>query len=82
MTYASYREQFKPYPGIQDSVAVNKTIILLSNIDVILYRAVQRTGVKDRHIKFTLRASTHSISNFNARVKVAVLQEKQDWEAS
>ena len=31
LTYASYREHFKLYPEIQDSVAINKTIILLSN---------------------------------------------------
>ena len=80
LTYASYREHFKLYPEIQDSVPVNKTIILLSNIDVILCRAVRRTGVKDIHIKFTLPAGTHSIDNFSARVKVAVLQKKQDWE--
>ena len=59
LTYASYREYFKLYPEIQDSVAVNRTIILLSNIYVIFCRAVQRTGVKDRHIKFTLLAGTH-----------------------
>ena len=59
LTYASYREYFKLYPEIQDLVAVNRTIILLSNIYVILCRAVKRTGVKDSHIKFTLLAGTH-----------------------
>ena len=80
MTYASYREHFKVYPEIQDLLSVEKKTIFLSKIDFILCRAVRRTDVKGRHIKFTLAAGTHSIGNFNARVKVAVLQEKQDWE--
>ena len=40
--------------------------------------------MKDRHIKFTLRAGTYSIDNINTKVKVAitmVLLQKQDWEA-
>ena len=75
LTYASYREHFKLYPEIQDSVTVNKTIILLSSIYVILCRAVQRTSVKDRYKNFSLPAGTHSIGSFNAIVKVAVLKE-------
>ena len=45
----------------------------------IFYKAGSRTGVKDnKFIKFTLSASTYSIGNFNVKVKVAVLQERQD----
>ena len=58
-----------------------KHIILLSNIAVILCRAGSCTCVEDRHIKLTLSSGTYSIYDFNAKVKVAVLQERQDWEA-
>ena len=34
----------------------------------------------DGFIKFNLSAGTYSIDNFNAKVKVAVLQERHDWE--
>ena len=38
------------------------------------------TGVKNnRFIKFSLSAGTYSIDDFNAKIKVAVLQERQDW---
>ena len=48
---------------------------------MIFYRSGLRTGVKDRHVKFTLSAGTYYIDDFNAKVKVAVLQERQDCEA-
>ena len=59
LTYASNKKYFKLCPEIQDSVAVNRRIILQSNIYVILCGEVKRTGVKDSHIKFTLLAGTH-----------------------
>ena len=34
----------------------------------------------NRFIKFSLLAGTYSIDDFNAKIKVAVLQERQDWE--
>ena len=33
----------------------------------------------NRFIKFSLSAGTYSIDDFNAKIKVAVLQEGQDW---
>ena len=30
-------------------------------------------------IKFSLLAGTYSINNFNTKIKVAVLQQRQDW---
>ena len=33
----------------------------------------------NRFIKFSLSAGTYSINDFNAKIKVAVLQERQDW---
>ena len=38
------------------------------------------TGVENnRFIKFSLSAGTYSIDDFNAKIKVAVLQERQNW---
>ena len=87
LTYISYKEHFELYTEIHDSVAVNNCqielaregIILLSNIAVIFYKAGSGTGVKgNRFIKFALSAGTYSIDNFNAKIKVAVLQERPD----
>ena len=88
LTYASYKEHYDLYTEIHGSVAVNsceielaqKDIILLSSISVIFYKAGARTGVENnRFIKFSLSAGTYSIDDFNAKIKVAVLQERQDW---
>ena len=45
------------------------------------YSIGSRMGVEERHIKFTLLPAAYSIDNFNVRVKVALLQQIQDWEA-
>ena len=58
-----------------------KYIILLSDRAVVLYRAGSQMGAEYRHIKFTLSAGTYSIDCFNTKVKVEVLQQRQDWEA-
>ena len=50
--------------------------MLLSDAAVILHKAVQ-----DRHLKFTLSAGAYAIDDFNVKVKVAVLQQRQNWEA-
>ena len=51
------------------------------NIAVIFYKAGSRTDVEDNEfIKFTLSMGTYSNDDFNAKVKVAILQERQDWE--
>ena len=88
LTHTSYKEHCELCTEIHGSVAVNnlqiglarKDIILLPDIAVILYEAGLRRGVEGRHIKFTLSAGTYSIDYFNAKVKVAILQERQDWE--
>ena len=88
LTYTSYKEHCKLYTEIHGSIAVNtcqielaeKDIILLSSVSVIFYKAGACTGVENnRFIKFSLSAVTYSIDNFNAKIKVAVLQERQDW---
>ena len=89
LTYTLYKEHCNLYTEIHGSIAVNncqielarKDIILLSNVSVIFYKAGARTGVENnRFIKFSLSAGTYSINDFNAKIKVAVLQERQDWE--
>ena len=57
-----------------------KNIILLSSIPVIFYKAGAQTGVENnRLIKFSLLIGTYSIDDFNAKIKVGVSQERQDW---
>ena len=88
LTYTSYKEYCELYTEINDSIAVNsyqielakKDIILLSNIVAVFHKVGSRTGVEDRFIKFNLSAGTYSIDDFNAKVKVAVLKERKDWE--
>ena len=89
LTYTSYKEHCDLYTEIHGSIAVNscqielaqKDIILLSSVSVIFYKAGARTGVENnRFIKFSLSAGTYSINDFNAKIKAAVLQERQDWE--
>ena len=87
LTYTSYKGHCKLYTEIHGSVAGNscqielakKDIILPSSIAVIFYKAGSRTSVDDnKYIKFTLSVRTSSIDDFNAKTKVAVLQESQD----
>ena len=58
----------------------HKDIILLSSISVIFYKIGARTGAENnRFIKFSFLAGTYSIDDFNAKIKVAILQQRQDW---
>ena len=34
----------------------------------------------NKFIHFSLSADTYSIADFNAKIKVAILQQRQDWE--
>ena len=88
LTYTSYKEHCELYTEIHGSIAVNscqiklaqKDIILLSTVSVIFYKAGARTGVENnRFIKFSLSSGTYSTDDFNAKIKAAVLQERQDW---
>ena len=46
-----------------------------------VYKAGKRTGVENtKFISFNLSAGTYSIEDFNAKIKVAILQKRQDWE--
>ena len=77
------------YTKIHGSIAVNncqielaqKNIILLSEVSIVIYKAGKRTGVEnDKFIHFNLSAGTYFIDNFNAIIKVAILQQRQGWE--
>ena len=46
-----------------------------------IYKAGKRTGVEnDKFTHFNLSASTYSIDDFNAKIKVAILKHRKDWE--
>ena len=89
LTYTSYKEHCDLYTEIHGSITVNscqielaqKDIILLSNVSIIVYKAGKRTGVENnKFIHLNLSAGTYSIDDFNAKIKVAILQKRQDWE--
>ena len=89
LTYTSFREDCDLCTEIHGSIAVNscqvelaqKDIILLSKVSIIVYKAGKRTGVENtKFISFNLSAGTYSIDDFNAKIKVAILQKRQDWE--
>ena len=84
LTYTSYKEHCDLYTEIHGSIAVNscqielaqKDIILLSVVSIVIYKAGKRTGVEnDKFIHFILSACTYSIDDFNAKIKVAILQQ-------
>ena len=89
LTYTLYKEHCQLYTEIHGSIAVNscqielaqKDIILLSNASIIVYRTGKRTSVENnKFIHFNLSAGTYSIDDFNVKIKVAILQKRQDWE--
>ena len=46
-----------------------------------IYKAGKRTGVEnDKFTHFNLSASTYSIDDFNAKIKMAILKHRKDWE--
>ena len=89
LTYKLYKEHCELYTKINGSIAVNicqielaqKDIILLSNVSIIVYRASKRAGVENnKFISFSLSVGLYSIDNFNTKIRVAILQQRQDWE--
>ena len=77
------------YTKIHGSIAVNscqidppqKGIILLSEVSIVIYKAGKHTGVEnDKCIHFNLSAGTYFIDDFNAKIKVEILQQGPDWE--
>ena len=91
LTYTSYNKHCNLHSKIHGSVAVHscqvglaqKDIILLSKSSLIVYKAGKQTGVTNTEfIKFTLSEGTYSIDDFNAKIKISILQQRQGWESS
>ena len=89
LTCTSYKEHCDLYTKNQGSIAVNscqvglaqKAIILQSKASLIVYKAAKRTGVKyTEFISFTFSGGTYSIDDFNAKIQIAMLQQRQDWK--
>ena len=92
MTYTSYKEHYDPYTEIHGSIAVNSCQVGLFNKDKILlednkffkysyWKASSGVFKLDDYIEFTLSGGTYSIYDFNAKIRAAVLQQKQNWNA-
>ena len=46
-----------------------------------IYKAGKRTGVENiKFIHFNLLVGTYSSDDFNAKVKIAILQQRQGWK--
>ena len=85
-TYTSYNEHYNLYSKIHGSIAVHsclvglaqKDIILLSKSSLIVYKAGKQTDVTNTEfIKFTLSGGIYSIDDFNAKIKISILQQRQ-----
>ena len=71
LTYTSYKEPYDLYTKIHWVGLAQKDIILLSKAALIVYKAGKRTT---DHLGFTLLEGTYSIDDFNAKIKIAILQ--------
>ena len=89
LTYTSYKEHCDLYTKIHGLIAVNSCqvglaqndIILLSKASLIVYKTAKRTGVTSTyHMGFTNSEGTYSIEDFNAKIKIAILQQRKAWE--
>ena len=89
LTYTSYKEHCDLYTEIHGSIAVNscqielaqKDIILLSEVSIMIYKAGKRTGVENTKLMhFNLSVGTYSIDDFNSKIRVAILQQRKDWD--
>ena len=91
LTYKSYEEHWELYTESHDSIAVNgclidlfkKDKIVLGDTILIKYSKSSSSGTFDLgdYIQFNLSAGTYSVDNFNAKIKAAVLRQKQKWDA-
>ena len=83
LTYKSFKEHCEICTEIHGSITINicqiklaqKYVILLSEVFIVIYKDGKHTGVEnDKFIDFNLSAGTYSIDDFNAKIKVVVLQ--------
>ena len=47
---------------------------------MIFYGGGRQIGVENKNFVKCISAGTYSIDDFNTKIKVAVLQERQDWK--
>ena len=91
LNYTSYKKHYDLYTEIHGSIAASscqveltqKDIFLLSRVFIIVYKAGKRTGVENANFIISClnsSAGTYSINDFNTKVKIAILQQRQDWE--
>ena len=89
LTYTSHKEHYDLYTEIHSSIVVNDCwiepsqnhIILLSEVSIVIYKAGKCTDVEnDKFKQFNLSAGTYFIDDFNEKIKVAILQQRQGWE--
>ena len=89
LTCTSYTDHWDLYTEIHGSIVFNswqielaqKDIILLSSVSIIVYKASKHTGAENnKFIHFNLSAGAYSIDDFNGKIKVPILQKRQDWE--
>ena len=89
LTYTSCKEHYDLHTKFQGSIAIHscqvglaqKDIILLSKASLIVYKAGKQAGVTNTEfIKFTLSEGTYSIDDFNAKIKIVILQQKTGLE--
>ena len=91
LNYTSYKKHYDLYTEIHGSIAASscqveltqKDIFLLSKVFIIVYKAGKRTGVENTNFIISClnnSAGTYSINDFNTKVKIAILQQRQDWE--
>ena len=89
LTYKSYKEHYDLYTEIHGSITINscqiefaqKYFILLWKVSIVIYKTGKRTGIENtKFIHFNLSTGAYSIDDFNAKVKIAILQQRQDWE--
>ena len=87
LSYTSYKKHYDLYTEIHGAIAVNscqielaqKDIILLSKVYILVYKAGKRTRIENiKFVSLNLSAGTYSIDDFNAKIKVAILQQMQD----
>ena len=84
------KKHFELYTKIYGPIAVStchiklakKDITFLSDVVLILYKALFCMGVQDGFIQFIISAETHYIDDFNVKVKIAVLKQRWDWIVS
>ena len=90
LTYTSCKEHYDLHTKFHGSIAIHscqvglaqKDIILLSKASLIVYKAGKQTGVTNTEfIKFTLSEGTYSIDDFNVKIKIPILQQRQGWKS-